>query len=226
MARIINMYDRALNRIRAEILSMSELVEDRFLKAMESLIKQDEKLAQEIIYGDDQIDKLDEDLEMEALELISLQQPMDKELRLLASVIRISNELERIGDYSCNIAEATLLLADKGPYFKPLEDVSRMGQLVQAMMRKSILAFLKKDLELAWEMHSDDDQVDQVYQHLFKELMDYMKQGPTFVDQASNLLLVARYLERIGDHIVNIAELTIFAENGERYPFKSRKRGG
>ncbi len=226
MARIMNTYDRALVRIRDEIFTMSELVEDRHLKAMESLIKQDENLAQNIIDGDDEIDKLDEELEMEALELISLQQPIDKDLRLLASAIKISNELERIGDYSCNIAETTLLLAKKGPYFKPLEDVSRMGKLVQGMMRKSILSFLKRDLDSAWEMHGDDDEVDQLYWHLFEELMDYMKKGPSFVDQASNFLLVARYLERIGDHIVNIAELTIFAEIGERYPFKSRKRGG
>jgi phosphate transport system protein len=226
MLRILNAYDRALVRIRDEIFSMSELVEDRHLKAMESLIKQDENLAQKIIDGDDEIDKLDEDLEMEALEIISLQQPMDKDLRLLASAIRISNELERIGDYSCNIAETTLLLAEKGPYFKPLEDISRMGKLIQAMMRKSILSFLKKDLDSAWEMHGDDDEVDQLYWHLFEELKDYMKKDPSYVDQASNFLLVARYLERIGDHIVNISELTIFAETGERYPFKSRKRGG
>lgn len=226
MLRILNAYDRALVRIRDEIFSMSELVEDRHLKAMGSLIKQDENLAQKIIDGDDEIDKLDEDLEMEALEIISLQQPMDKDLRLLASAIRISNELERIGDYSCNIAETTLLLAEKGPYFKPLEDISRMGKLIQAMMRKSILSFLKKDLDSAWEMHGDDDEVDQLYWHLFEELKDYMKKDPSYVDQASNFLLVARYLERIGDHIVNISELTIFAETGERYPFKSRKRGG
>lgn len=223
--RIINTYDRALNRIRAEILAMSERVEARHIQAMQSLIRQDQKLAQTIIDGDDEIDKLDEKLEMEALELISLQQPMDKDLRLLASAIRISNELERIGDYSCNIAETTLVLANKGPYFKPLEDVSHMGKMVQDMMRKSILAFLNKDLKSAWEMYNDDDQVDQLYQQLFIELNDYMKKEPDFVDQASNLLLVSRYLERIGDHIVNMAELTIFAETGERYPFKAPKKG-
>jgi len=223
--RIINSYDRALKRIRAEILAMSEKVEARHLQAMESLIRQDQQLAQKIIDGDDEIDKLDEELEMEALELISLQQPMDKDLRLLASAIRISNELERIGDYSCNIAETTLVLANKGPYFKPLEDVSKMGKMVQAMMRKSILAFLNTDLKSAWEMCDDDNEVDSIYQQLYTELTDCMKKEPGFVDQASNLLLVSRYLERIGDHIVNMAELTIFAETGERYPFKARQKG-
>ncbi|MGE5575807.1 MAG: phosphate signaling complex protein PhoU [Syntrophothermus sp.] len=225
MIKHLNAYDRALIQIGDRLLKMGDLVGNRLSQAMRSLIDQDEALAKSVVAGDDEIDVIDEALEMEALELISLQQPVDRDLRFLAAAMRISRDLERIGDYACDIAETTILLKGKGPYFKPLVDVPRMGELVQAMMRKSLKAHVEKDLASARQMHDDDNEVDNLFLLLLEELTDYMKKGPEYVDQASNLLLVARYLERIGDHVVNISEMTIFAEAGERHPFKTRKPG-
>lgn len=225
MNRPLNAYDRALLDIGARLLNLGELVGARLAEAMRSLVHQDAGLANGVVNGDEEIDTLDEALEMEAIELISLQQPVDRDLRFMAAAMRISRDLERIADYACDIAEIAILLQGQGPYFKPLVDVPRLGELVQTMMRKSLQAHLEKGLAAARQMHDDDAEVDNLFRQLLTELTGCMKKSPEYVEQASNLLLVARYLERIGDHVVNISEMTIFAETGQRHPFKSRKTG-
>jgi phosphate transport system protein len=226
MVKHLNAYDRSLIQIKNRLLEMSGLVGNRLAEAMHSFIGQDEELAQLIIAGDDDIDAREENLEMECLELISLQQPIDHDLRFLAAAMRIGRELERIGDYACDIAKLIVGLKSKTPYFKPLVDLPRMAQTVQEMLAKSMKAYFEKDIKLAGELDGDDNQVDELFLALLGELTDYMKQGPEYVDQASSLLLVTRYLERIGDHVVNIAEMVIFTETGERHPFKAKRKTG
>lgn len=220
MIRHINAYDRALLQIGEELLKMGDLVSGRLETAVRSLQDQDAAAAEQVLAGDDEIDQWEERIEMESLRVISLQQPTDPELRFLAAAMRISRDLERIGDYAGDIAEVTLDLRDKGPYFKPLVDVPRMAGMVEAMLQKSLRAYVEKDLTAARQLDDDDSAVDSLFHALYEELTGFMKQGAEYVDQASNLLLVARYLERVGDHVVNIAEMTIFAETGERHPFK------
>ncbi len=218
----LNAYDKALIEINRRILNMSELVGASLKEAMDSLVNQDIAKAKAVIDGDEAVDALEEALEMDSLELISLQQPMDRDLRFLAAAMRISRELERINDYACDIAELTLALQPKTPFFKPLVDIPHLAELVQQMMNKSLEAFTKRNSSLARQLDSDDDQVDGLFISLLKELTGYMKKNSEYVDQASSLLLVARYLERMGDHIVNIAEMVIFIDCGERHPFKSK----
>lgn len=223
MVKYINAYDRALRQIGVKLDQMSRLAGNRLAEAMKSFIEQDDQLAKSVISGDDEIDAIDEAIEMESIDLISLQQPVDADLRFLIAVMRISRELERISDYACDIAETVLTLKEKTPYFKPLVDLPKMAELVQDMMRKSLKAHLGKDLASARQMDDDDNEVDRIFLLLLDELMDWMKKGQEYVEQASIILLVARYLERIGDHIVNISEMTIFIETGERHPFKDQK---
>lgn len=225
MVKHINAYDRSLIQIGNRLLEMSELVGKRLSQAMNSFIGQNDEIAQYIIAGDDDIDTQEESLEMECLELISLQQPIDHDLRFLAAAMRIGRELERIGDYACDIAKLTLGSIPKTPYFKPLVDLPRMAQIVQEMLDKSMKAYFEKNIKLAGQLDDDDNQVDQLFSSLLVELTGYMKQGPEYVDQASCLLLTARYLERVGDHVVNIGEMVIFTETGERHPFKAKRRG-
>ena len=220
MVKHLNAYDKSLIEIKEQLLLMSEKVGKRLSEAMHSFIHQDERLAESVLLGDDEIDNLDETIEMNSLNVISLQQPEDHDLRFLAAAMRISRELERIGDYACDIAESTLQLKLKTPFFKPLVDVPKMADLVQAMLRKSLKAHVEKDLAAARQMDDDDNEVDQLFLALLQELTEYMKKGPEYVEQLSTLLLVTRYLERIGDHAVNISEMTIFTESGVRHPFK------
>ncbi len=222
MAKYINAYDRALQQIGVKLDQMGRLAGNRLAEAMKSFIEQDDKLAKTVISGDDEIDAIDEAIEMESIDLISLQQPVDADLRFLIAAMRIGRELERISDYACDIAEAALTLKEKTPFFKLLVDLPKMTELVQDMMRKGLKAHLGKDLTAARQMDGDDDEVDRIFLLLLNELMDWMKKGREYVDQASIILLVARYLERIGDHIVNISEMTIFIETGERHPFKTK----
>lgn len=220
MAIRLNAYDRALIEIGNRLLTMSELVSKYLSEAMNSFINQDAVKAKEVIDGDEAVDAMEESLEMESLELISIQQPMARDLRFLAAAMRIGRELERINDYACDIAELTLGFEKKVPFFKPLVDLPRMAELVRGMMQKSMKAYIEKNITLAGQMDQDDDAVDQLFVILLEELTGYMKKNAEYVDQASSLLLAARYLERIGDHIVNIAEMVIFTDTGERHPFK------
>lgn len=223
MVKYLNAYDRALIEIGNTLEQMGQLVTKQLTEAMQSFAAQDAALAQTVVDRDDAVDRRDENIEREALELISLQQPVDYDLRFLNATMRISRELERISDYSCDIAEAVLQLQQVKPFFKPLTDLTQMAALVQAMLMKSLKAHFEKDLPAAREMDDDDQAIDEIFTLLLRELVDYMKKAPECIEQASVILLVARYLERIGDHVVNIAEMTIFAETGERHPFKEEK---
>lgn len=222
MVKRLNSYERALLQIGDKLNYMSQLAGRRLAESMKSFIEQDDQAAKSVIAGDDEIDALDEAIETESIALISLQQPVDHDLRFLMAAMRISRELERISDYACDIAEATLDLKEKTPFFKPLVDLPKMAGLVQDMMSKSLKAHLGKDLKAARQMDDDDKEVDQIFQFLYHELIDWMKKGPEYVEQSSVILLIARYLERIGDHIVNISEMTIFMVTSERHPFKIR----
>jgi phosphate transport system protein len=224
MTKYINAYDRALIEIDASLKQMGELVADQLTRAIHSFMTQDVPMAQAVIAGDDAIDTLDETIEKNALELISLQQPADYDLRFLNAAMRISRELERISDYSCDIAEGILQLPQVTPFFKPLTDLTKMAALVQAMLEKSLKAHFAKDLRVAGEMDDDDRAVDTLFTALLQELVALMKERPEVIEQASAILLVVRYLERIGDHVVNIGEMTIFAETGERHPYKTERK--
>jgi phosphate transport system protein len=222
MVNYINAYERALIEIANTLEQMGQVVVTQLTEAMRAFEVQDIGLAQMVVGRDDKVDSHDENIEREALELISLQQPVDYDLRFLNAAMRISRELERISDYSCDIAEAIIQLQQVKPFFKPLTDLNKMAGLVQTMLAKSLRAHFAKDLSAAREMDDDDQAVDEIFTALLQELVDLMKKTPEYVEQASVILLVVRYLERIGDHVVNIAEMTIFMETGERHPFKKK----
>ena len=222
MVRRLNSYDRALLKIKDQILGLSQLAKKQLSQAMQSFIGQNEELATNVLRFDDEIDDRDARLELEALELITIQQPVVQDLRFLSAAIRISHELERISDYACDIAETTLRLQTKGEWFKPLIDLPCMVEAVQGMLDKSITAYQEQNLALAGELDADDEQVDDFYTKLYEELTLYIKNNPDSVEQAFSILLVVRYLERIADHAVNIGEMVIFAATGERHPFKGK----
>jgi phosphate transport system protein len=222
MVRHLNAYDRALLEIRDQVKLMTEKVANRLEQALRVLNAPDDAMAQALIGADDEIDAMDETIEMESLELISLQQPVDRDLRFLAAAIRISRELERIGDYACDIAKSALHLSKTTGFELPV-DLPVMFNQVQIMLSKSLRAYLENDLDAARRMDDEDDAVDQLFLVVWNRLTDYIKRNPDNIEEACSLLLVVRYLERIGDHLVNIAEMTIFTETGERHPYKARK---
>ncbi len=222
ISRPLNAYDRAIKSLQQEILSMGEEVNKILCLAMDGLKNQDEQKCHLVIEMDDAIDDMDYDIEQKTLAIIALQQAIEEDLRTLASAMRIIKELERIGDYAVNIAQVSLRLKEKGQYFKPLVDIPRMADLALAMVNKSLKAFTERDIESARELDRDDNRVDKLFEYLYDELIDFMKQDCNLVDQASYLSLVARYLERIADHAVNIGEMTIYMVTGERRPFNRR----
>jgi phosphate transport system protein len=209
MVKYSNAYDRALVQIGKVLEQMGQLVTVQLTEALQSFTTQDRQMAQTVVERDDDIDTLDENIERDALDMISLQQPVDYDLRFLNAAMRISRELERISDYGCDIAEAVTHLHQATPFFKPLTDLTRMGELVRAMLEKSLKAHFEKDLIKARELDNDDQAVDDIFTALIEELVDYMKEKSEYIEQASIILLVVRYLERIGDHVVNISEMTI-----------------
>ncbi|MGF7185786.1 phosphate transport system protein [Desulfitispora alkaliphila] len=220
MERPLNTYEKAILNLQKDICSMGSEVSKLLKLALEALLEQDKDKANQIIQLENEIDDQDYEIEMRALELISLQQPLDEDLRVLAAVMRITKDLERIGDLAVNVAKTAIKLADSGAYFKPLIDIPKMAELTREMLEESLDSYLHNNIELALTINKKDDQVDRLFHKLYQELIDYMKANANYVEQASCFILVARYLERIGDHAVNIAEMTIYQLSGERRPFK------
>ena len=206
-------FDEKLNQLYHSLIEMGVLVEKAIADASEALVRQDAVLARKIIVSDDEIDEKEREIEAFCLKLFLQQQPVAGDLRLISAVLKIITDLERIGDQASDIAQITLLLAGK-QYIKKLEHIPQMAQATMKMVTKSVDAFIKKDLELAQEVIACDDMVDGLFVTIKKELIELITKNRDNGEQAVDLVMIAKYFERIGDHATNIAEWVVFLLTG------------
>lgn len=208
-------FDRKLHELEEDLVRMGGMVEESIVRSVEALKAQDVAQARQIIVDDDRIDDFQYDLEERALILIATQQPLAGDLRTIASIISVANELERIGDYAEGIATITTRCADQ-PLLKPLIDVPRMAETARGMLHDSLQAFLARDVDWAAEISQRDDEVDALYEQVFRELLIFMMQDPRTITRATYLLWVAHNLERIADRTTNICERIYFMVTGRQ----------
>jgi phosphate transport system protein len=188
---------------------MGGLVEERVHRAVQALMHRNEEEAQRVIATDKEINDLQMDVDNRCLRLLATQTPLAVDLRLITSAMKINADLERIGDQAVNIAESVLVLIPQPP-LKPLIDVPRMAAIAEKMIRDALDAFVKKDAEQARDVLRRDDEVDELKDQVFRELLTYMMADPGTIQRALSLILISRNLERIADHATNIAEDVIF----------------
>lgn len=202
-------FEEELQHLKERLLSMSCLVEDSISLSIKSLVERDSLLANRVLDQDDLIDEIEIEIDELCLKLLALHQPQARDLRFIASSMKIVNDLERMGDLAVNIAHRSLDLL-KEPLLKPLIDIPRMARCTQAMLKDSLNAFVNDDVQLAREVLKRDDEVDKLNVQIFRELLTYMLQDPSSVQRAVDLIIVAKNLERIADHSTNIAEDVIY----------------
>ncbi|MFS8641109.1 MAG: phosphate signaling complex protein PhoU [Symbiobacteriaceae bacterium] len=200
-----------LNR---QVLRMGQLVSEMVEQAVRSLAQQDTALAQQVIDRDDEVDRMLIAIEKRCLQIMALQQPMARDLRTVGSSLKVVTDLERVADHATDIAEVTLKLAGE-PLIKPLIDIPRMAALAQEMLREALEAFVRQDEGAARAMIARDHEMDALYKAVFDELVEMMERDPKVVRQATYLLHVAGWLERIGDHATNLGEWIIYQLTGE-----------
>lgn len=210
-------YESELAALNQDILRMGSVVEDAVRRSVEALAKQDAAMARDAASGDAGIDELELGIEQRCVNLLALQQPLAKDLRLVTTAILIATDLERIGDHAVNISETVIRIGNR-PLIKPLIDIPKMARLSQAMIKGSLDAFVSHDADLARATCKNDDIVDGTYQILFDELMTFIvtSHDSNVSLQAAHLLFVARFLERIADHATNIGERVIYMVTGQR----------
>ncbi|MCM8800267.1 MAG: phosphate signaling complex protein PhoU [Candidatus Omnitrophica bacterium] len=203
-------FDEELKQLHKKLKNMAQLVEESILRSIDSLKNRDKKLADKVIDEDRIIDELEIDIDESCLELIALRQPVAYDLRFIATVMKITVDLERIADLAVDIAQRVLELVDK-PLLKPLIDIPKLSQLAQDMVKSAIDSFIDQDTELAKKVCLSDQEADRLRDLVQDELInDYMSKDPQTVSRAIPLLLIARHLERICDHATNIAEDVIY----------------
>lgn len=206
-------FEQQLLELQEDILRMGSYVVQMLGQSMEALVRQDVELAQRVIEMDDEADAMDLLIEQKCMRLLALQQPMSRDLRIIGTGLKIITDLERIGDYAVDVAKTARRLATE-PYVKPLDHLTQMSAAAEWMVRECIRAYVHHDLELVDEVVRRDDEVDDCYDVLFTELLDLMERRPNVIRQATWLLHVARFLERIADHAVNVAERVYYIETG------------
>lgn len=206
--------DQRLDHLKGELLKMGSAVEESIEQAVRSLVERDDALTEVVIAGGKKIDEWEVAVEEECLKLLAIQHPVASDLRLIAGVMKINYDLERINDQAVNIAQRAQFL-NKVPILKPLIDIPRMAELTRRMVKDALDAFVNKDVALANEVRRIDDTVDALRDQVFREILTYLHAGePETVDQAIHLILVSRHLERIGDHSSNIAENVVYLVQG------------
>ncbi|HEY9204514.1 MAG TPA: phosphate signaling complex protein PhoU [Candidatus Methanoperedens sp.] len=208
-------YHRDLHRLREEVLNMGSLVGRTIGDSVLSLKNRDVEMAQKVIDMDEEIDAINHKIEEDCMRLLALQQPMARDLRLIISVLKMSIDLERMGDLALEVAVITKMTANVPPV-KPLIDIPRMSEICQEMLGNTMKAFENKDVELAKAVAKRDDEVDALFDQVRRELISHMIEDPKKITGAQHLTFVARYLERIGDHITNLCESVVFMVTGER----------
>jgi phosphate transport system protein len=207
-------FENELQEVKDEILVLGSMVEEAILASVQALKKRDIEAARNILKADREVNKKRFEIENQLMILIATQQPMAHDLRLLASSMEIISELERMGDYAKGIANINIRMGDQ-PLLKPLIDVPRMAQKDVDMLHRALTAFVNEDVEAAKALPVEDDEVDALYNQVYRELMTFVIADPKAIERANWLLWVAHNLERVADRVTNICERTIFIATGE-----------
>ena len=207
-------FDHQLETLNTELITMGALVETTIASAAKALMEGDRTQAKRIAQNDSQIDGMEKSIESLCLKLLLQQQPVARDLRLISAALKMITDMERIGDQAADISELTLLLGDiKTPTV--MDSIGDMARATIRMVSAVIDAFVKKDLDLARKVIDMDDEVDDLFVRVKEELIELIRQNGPFCEQAIDLIMVAKYFERIGDHSVNIAEWVVFSITGE-----------
>ena len=211
----VRSYEEELNALSAECARMGGLTEAQVADAITAVVKRNQELAGNVVARDDRLDVAERDIERRALRLIALRQPMADDLRRTVAAIKVANNLERCGDLAKNIAKRTLVIVESDPMTPLTRSIDRMGKLVVQRLTAVLDAYARQDLERAVAVWSQDEDVDEHYNSLFRELLTYMMGDPRTITACAHLLFVAKNLERIGDHATNIAEIVYYQITGE-----------
>jgi phosphate transport system protein len=211
---IYKLFDEELRELKEKILYEGSLVQKAVQSAIEALQNRDSDLARKVIADDDLINKKEVEIDEFCLKLEALRQPAAKDLRFINTAIKINYDLERMGDMAVNVCERVLEL-NLEPQLKPYIDLPKMADIAQEMVRESLEAFVREDVDLAWKVTTADEMVDQLTEQIFRELLTYMSEDLKTISRATRLLFIAKYLERLADHAVNMAELVIFLVEGK-----------
>lgn len=208
-------YIEELEELQSSIAQMGKLASEAIYRAMEAVAQQDLMLAKRVIENDDVLDEMEVAIEDRCLSLIARQQPLAGDLRVIGTGMKIATDLERIGDAATDIARIALRIGDE-PLIKPLVDLPRMAGMAEKMLDESLRAYRTRDAVLAEKVCGDDDAVDDLYSQIFRELLTYMMERPQTISQATDLIFVARHLERVADHATNIGEWVIYLATARR----------
>jgi phosphate transport system protein len=206
-------YESQLGKLRSYVLEMGGLVEDQIAQAIRALLERDQRLARATIQRDHTVNRLDVEIDDLSLKLLALHQPAARDLRLITTALKITTDLERIGDLATHIAERAIELAAEPP-LKPYVDIPAMASLASSMVHRSLDAFVRDDVDLALEVCASDDTIDTLHAQVVRDLLGIMGRDPASISRTMRLLFVSKYLERIGDHATNIAEMVIFMVKG------------
>lgn len=207
-------FDRELQLLQDEMLALGSMVESALIEAVEYLKQRDFEGSRRIIAQDRVINRKRFAIEEQVLVLIATRQPMASDLRVLAAILEIVGELERIGDYAKGIGKINLLIGDQ-PLIKPLIDVPLMAEKARSMLHRALEAFIRRDVALARAIPQEDDEVDQLYEQVYRELITYILADPSTLEQANYLLWAAHNLERAADRVTNLCERVVFTVTGE-----------
>lgn len=210
----MSIFDEELLRLKEKVLVMGSMVENAIKDSVRALVDRDNDLAKSIIEKDHQINMFDIQIDEECIRLIALMQPKASDLRFITTAMKITTDLERMGDLAVNIAHRALELNEE-PLLKPYIDIPRMREIAQGMTRDALDAFVKGDKKLAMDVIMRDDEIDDLRNEIQKELIYFMIQDPSTVTRAMKISFIAKNLERIADHATNIAEMAIYLAAGK-----------
>ncbi|MEO0936608.1 MAG: phosphate signaling complex protein PhoU [Pseudomonadota bacterium] len=221
---IASVFDRDLEAIQAQIMKMGGLVENAIIEAAISLETRDEERAEKVRRRDKAIDGLEELINEEAARVLALRAPTAVDLRVILTVIKISANLERIGDYAKNMAKRTSVLAQMVPVNDSAGALRRMAREVERMLKDALDAYIQRDAELAADVIARDRDVDQMYNALFREFLTFMMEDPRNITACMHLHFIAKNVERMGDHVTSIAEQVVYLVTGEAAPDDMRDK--
>jgi phosphate transport system protein len=210
----MTIFEDELSDLKVQILKMGSLVENAIDHSIKSLVERNSDLARQVIENDARINALDVSIDEECIRLIALRQPTAADLRFITTAMKITTDLERMGDYAVDISERALELNEE-PQLKPYIDIPRMAEIAGGMVRDALQAFLEQNTSLAYEVINRDDEVDQLTVQIFNELLLFMIKDGTTITRAIKISYISKYLERIADHATNVCEMVVYMNEGK-----------